>query len=194
MSLFPSSSLVISSLSLSIFPSHCPFFLPVSTPLAAILPLSVSFLCSFLSSLFAVCCCRSSALSGSGSSEKLTKTVLPGFAGSRRLWSWDLNIHIYLHSRGMEGEMKGGMLGTGARRWRRKERSHRNKSQNDMTCSSLLLITTLTGDRGTWKTEKCLLMWKRKYKDRGKDGGGERNRKLCSWILQFCLHTAAAQD
>lgn len=60
-----------------------PHFSPLSNLPTAMLsfPYRFLFFVPFLSSLLTVCCCCGSALSGSGSAEKLTKTTLPGFAG-----------------------------------------------------------------------------------------------------------------
>lgn len=95
-------------LSVSIFLSQSvlPFSLLVkSTPCY---PFRICFLCSVLSSLFAVRCGCGSTLSGSGRAEKLTKAALLGFTGrcTAWLWSWILNIHIYLHCGGMDERRK----------------------------------------------------------------------------------------
>lgn len=158
MSLFPTSSLVI-----AVSFHHAPSFSFSPCRLHSLL--SFPYLCHFFVLFFPSLlhsCVFAAAVRPCQDQVALKSWqgwLLPGFAGSWRMWSWDLNIHIFcLHSRGMEGEMKGGMLGTGASRWRQKVPSFGKlkKSQNDMTCFSLHLITTLMRSEGVrLRTEGC---------------------------------------
>lgn len=106
----------------------------------------VAFLCSPLPSLLATCCCCS-ALSASGSAEKLTEAALPDFTGRHRARGSEVGILTFTSTSTADGWRGGWKEGGASTDWRYID----NKSYKSF---SLHIITTLVYREGV--SDRCI--------------------------------------